>query len=325
MTAMIRDDKLLLELQVCGRTWEAEGVVCLNLVAPHGDELPAFEAGAHVDLHLPSGLVRQYSLCNDPIERGRYRIAVLLDPQTRGGSVEAHQSLLPGTTVTVGRPRNLFAIADPNAPAVMIGGGIGITPLLAMAYQQCRRGSDFVLHYCARTRARAAFRDELAKASFAAKVRTYYDEDLPARQFAFADAIGRWDTRQHLYLCGPTGFLAALVEHAHIAGWPESHIHLERFSAVAPVDGESFQVETARSGITVSVPRDKTIADVLLEAGIEIDVSCEQGFCGTCVTGVLAGIPDHRDDFLTHDEKLENNRITICCSRSKTPKLVLDL
>lgn len=313
---------LELELQIHDRRTAADGIVELDLREPSGASLPPFEAGSHIDVLAGEGLVRQYSLCNDPAETHRYLLGVLLDPQSRGGSTAVHQ-WQRGARVQVGLPRNNFRLHD--GPAVLVAGGIGITPMKAMSHALLRRGADFRLHYFSRSRSKAAFLEELQTAMGESRVIGHFDDEgaalpLPSSQL-------RPPAGGHLYICGPTGFIGRVRQDALTIGVPAESIHTEHFSAPATIaDGaQEFTVEATRSGIRVTVKKDETIAQALQNAGVQVLTSCEQGLCGACLTPVLAGIPDHRDDFQTEDEKASNERMTICCSRSLSPILSLDL
>ncbi|WAG76892.1 PDR/VanB family oxidoreductase [Metapseudomonas furukawaii] len=314
----------MLDLMIRSLRLEAPGILGLELEAADGAPLPAFEAGAHLDLHLPGGLVRQYSLCNAPGETHRYRLAVLLDPASRGGSRAVHEQLRVGQRLTTSAPRNLFALASEGARSLLFAGGIGITPILAMAQALASRDEDFELHYCMRSRKLAAFVDWLEASPFADRVRLHAD-DGPAP--LDAPALLRDAGNAHLYVCGPNGFMEHVLGCARTAGWDESRLHREYFVAPAQPAGEdrAFEVRLARSGLTLQVPAGRSVAQVLDEAGVCVPLSCEQGICGTCLTGVLDGEPEHRDSFLTDAERARNDQFTPCCSRARSACLVLDL
>lgn len=318
----------LLCLRIARRVNAADGIVALELVADDGADLPSFTAGAHIDLHLGPGLIRQYSLCGDPADRSRYRLGILHDPASRGGSTAVHNGLLAGTSVTISRPRNSFPLDETAPRSVLIAGGIGVTPLLAMAYRLHAIGGDFLLRYCTRSRTKTAFLAELTEAPFAPSVAFAHDDGPAEARFDPArDLPAELLRGAHLYVCGPTGFMEWVLSGARALGWPEDRLHLEYFAApvLATEPGDAFRVRAALTGIEVEVPADRSIADVLLKAGIRISVSCEQGICGACLTPVLEGRPDHRDVFQTDAEKASNAQITVCCSRSLDPLLVLDL
>ncbi len=316
-------DRLL--VRVARKAAAADGIVLLELVAPDGSALPHFEAGAHVDVHFPGGLTRQYSLLNAPGQGHHYRLGILLDPATRGGSQAAHR-LRPGDMVEIGRPRNSFKLIAEAPFSLLMAGGIGITPLLSMAEDLRASSRAFALHYFVRTRAKAAFLDRLAAANLAPHVEVHCDDE-PNRGGSGIEAVLRGAAMgTQLYICGPAGFIAAVADTATRLGWAEDRIHIERFGGEpAPMGGGAFRVDLARTGGSVVVPLDKSIAATLLDHGINVELSCEQGICGTCVTRVLSGIPDHRDQYFTDAERAAGDQMTICCSRALTDSLVLDL
>ena len=313
------------DLVVHRRHAAADGVVALDLVDPQGDELPAWEPGAHVDLLLDEGLVRQYSLCGDPRDAKTWRVGVLLDPASRGGSRHVHERLVEGGGVRVRGPRNHFALVD-SPRYLFIAGGIGITPIIAMIESAQQAGSDWTLIYLGRSRTTMAFADALAD-SYGDRV-TLWPNDQKG-QFDLASALNEPSDQTLVYCCGPEPLLAAMEQHC--AHWPEGSLHIERFAAKAPsaesTEGalDSFQVVCQRSGVTVEVSEDVPILDALEDADIPIMSSCLEGICGTCVATVLEGTPDHRDSMLTEAERASGNKIITCVSRSRSEKLVLDL
>lgn len=316
----------MIDVIVVSRTTEAQDICSYELASVDGSPLPAFSAGAHIDVHLAAGLVRQYSLCNHPDERHRYLIAALKDPASRGGSQHLHEHIHVGAQLRISEPRNLFPLAHDAKRSLLFAGGIGITPILCMAERLAHAGADFELHYCARSSERAAFIQRLSDAPFAARVFLHFDEQ-PNTALNAAQVLAAPDANVHLYVCGPGGFMAHVLDSARAQGWQEDCLHREYFAA-APVDNSldgSFSIKLGSSGQVFSVPADKTVVQVLESHGIEIAVSCEQGICGTCLTRVLEGVPEHRDLFLTEQEQALNDQFTPCCSRAKTPLLVLDL
>jgi vanillate O-demethylase ferredoxin subunit len=312
-----------LDVRIARREDTATDTVALELVALDGGELPPFEAGAHVDVVVAPGLMRQYSLCNDPRERHRYRLGVLRDPASRGGSESVHRHFAEGQVIRIGRPRCNFPLAADDRPAVLVAGGIGITPLLSMAHALHTRGTPFVLHHCARSADRAAFAHELAASAFAPSVRSHHDDGPPAQRFALDEALA--DTRGHLYVCGPEGFIEFVTQGAAARGWPAERVHVEHFKAGVSQTGTAFTVVAARSGVSVQVPEGRSVAQALIEAGVDIPLSCEQGICGTCLVPVLEGTPEHRDEYQTDEEKAANTHMTPCCSRARSARLVLDV
>lgn len=320
-------DAALLRVRVASRQVEAQDICSLELVPVEGCELPSFTAGAHVDVHLPGGLVRQYSLCNRPGETHRYQIGVLRDAASRGGSQAVHDALHEGTELHISTPRNLFALSD-NAPHhLLLAGGIGITPLLAMAEYLSTQGASFELHHCTRSRDRTPFVPRITAASYASQAHHHFDDGDAAQKLDIAATLAKAPIGTHLYVCGPQGFMDAVLNAGRAAGWPEERLHREYFAA-APVDHSSdgsFEMEIASTGRVIPVRADQTALAALLEAGLDIPMSCEQGVCGTCLTGVKAGKPDHRDQYLTEEEREACDQFLPCCSRASSPRLVLDL
>jgi len=286
-----------------------------------GEDLPAYEAGAHVDVRIKSGLIRQYSLTGDPADGSKYRLGILRDPASRGGSETVHETFKEGDTIQIGRPRNNFPL-HPAGHTVLFAGGIGVTPMLGMAYALEAKGASWEMHYCGRSADRLAFRDEMAR--FGAKVQFHVD-DGPKEQALDIDAVLRSTADRQLYVCGPNGFMDFVVAAADRNGWDTAQVHLERFGAEVDTDGAPFTVVAKRSGKTFDVAPGETIADKLAHAGVAVSLSCQSGVCGTCLTPVLEGTPDHRDLVQTDAEKASNARMTVCCSRSKTKTLILDI
>jgi len=317
----------MFEVNVSRKAIEAEGVCSFELSPLNGGSLPPFEAGAHIDVHVPGGFIRQYSLCNDPRERNRYLISVLREPSSRGGSQAMHSAVEQGHTLTISAPRNLFQLDHSAKRHLLFAGGIGITPILAMAYELSHRSLAFELHYCFRSSDRAAFVNALAHAPFADCITFHDDSGVQQQKLNAAAILDTVDQGCHLYVCGPTGFMNHILETGEAAGWPQARMHREFFAGQIGDQGSNrpFEVVLARSGRTFEIPADRSVFEVLDDAGIELQTSCEQGVCGTCVTRVLEGIPDHNDQFLTADEHARNDCFTPCCSRAKSPRLVLDL
>jgi|SRR6266446_6953381 len=320
-----RADSDLLEVKVARRLDEAQDIVSLEFVPASGSSLLAFEAGSHVDVHVAPGVVRQYSICNDPRESHRYVFGILREPQSRGGSATIHAQFAEGRVLRISRPRNNFRLIESARHSILAGGGIGITPILSMAWRLHALGSSFELHYCTRTLARTAFKDLLKSAPFADRISLHLDDGPREQQFDIDACLAKPDADTHLYACGPGGFMEHVTSGATRLGWAADHVHTEYFSADVDVTGDVFTVRAARSGLTLAIPANQSIADVLLANNIELPLSCEQGVCGTCVTPVLEGVPDHRDFYFTDEERAANDQMTPCCSRAKTPLLVLDI
>ncbi|SDH53683.1 vanillate O-demethylase ferredoxin subunit [Pseudomonas benzenivorans] len=317
----------MIEVSVVARHSQAQDICSFELARADGAPLPAFEAGAHIDVHLPDGLIRQYSLCNPPWEQQRYLIGVLKDPASRGGSRAMHEQMQVGQKLAISEPRNLFPLAEDAQRSLLFAGGIGITPILCMAERLHQLGADFQLHYCARSSERAAFVERLQASPFAERVQLHFDDGPAAQRLDAAALLAKPAADTHLYVCGPGGFMAHVLSTAKAQGWADERAHREYFAA-APVSHEhdgSFAVQLVSSGQILQIPADKSVAAVLEASGIVIPLSCEQGICGTCLTRVLAGEPEHRDLFLTEAEQAQNDQFTPCCSRAKSPLLVLDL
>ncbi|MDS0134407.1 MULTISPECIES: PDR/VanB family oxidoreductase [unclassified Amycolatopsis] len=302
---------MTLELVVDRKEDVADGVVALTLRFPGGEPLPLWEPGAHIDLVLP-GFVRQYSLCGDPADRSAYRVAVLHERDGRGGSAYVHDKLSAGDRVSVSGPRNHFALVE-AARYLFIAGGIGITPILPMLD---RAGDDWQLVYGGRTRSSMAFTAELAAHGDRVSFRPQDEHGLLDLSSLLTDV--RPGTA--VYCCGPEPLLAA------VEALNPADLHVERFTPVSDEGPRTaFEVELAGSGVVLPVPADRSILEVVEEAGVTVLSSCREGTCGTCETGVLGGEPDHRDSVLTADERLENEVMMLCVSRACSPRLVLDL
>lgn len=316
-----------LRVRVARKTAEADGICSFELVDAAGAALPAFTAGAHLDVQVPGGPTRQYSLCNNPAETHRYLIAVLREPTSRGGSAGMHERVREGDLLDISPPRNHFPLADGAASHLLLAGGIGVTPILAMAERLHAQGADFGMHYCSRTQARTAFAGRLARAPFAARVHLHLDDGDAVQRLDLAALLQVPVPGRHLYVCGPQGFMDAVLGTARKQAWPEPQLHYEFFSA-APVDAtgdRDFEVQLASSGRVIPIPAGRSVVQVLADAGVFVATSCEQGVCGTCLTRVTEGVPDHRDQYLTPEEQAACDQFLPCCSRAKSERLVLDL
>lgn len=312
--------------RVVRKTPEALDIVSLELEAADGKALPAFSAGSHIDVHAGPGIARQYSLCNDPSERHRYVIGVLRDPNSRGGSAALHESVAVGDLIPISEPRNHFPL-EPAQRSILFAGGIGVTPILCMAERLSQIDARFELHYSARSQNRAAFVERIAASPFASRVHYHFDDGAAEQQLDVAGALGRPQPDTHIYVCGPSGYIELIRNMAETQGWDSSAVHSEYFSAL-PIDTSkdgSFQVRLASTGETFSVPAGIPVTHILADHGVHIPTSCEEGVCGTCVTRILDGIPEHRDYYFTARERARNDQFTPCCSRSLTATLVLDL
>jgi vanillate O-demethylase ferredoxin subunit len=317
-----------LNVKVVARREEAEGICSFELADPAGGHLPPFSAGGHIDVEAGDGHIRQYSLCNHPGEQHRYLIAVLNDPNSRGGSRCIHERLRMGDSLRISEPKNHFPLAAAADRSLLLAGGIGVTPILCMAERLAQIGARFEFHYCARSIARMAFAERIRNSAFADRVHLHLDDGAPEQKMDIARVLGQPQKNVHLYVCGPTGFMDWVLKGAQDYGWPDEQVHREYFAAAAQPAGLTqgeFDVQIASSGTTFRVGAKQSIIARLREAGIEVPTSCEEGVCGTCVTRVLEGTPDHRDVFLSKKERARNDQMTPCCSRSLSPKLVLDL
>ncbi|WP_245656191.1 PDR/VanB family oxidoreductase [Microtetraspora fusca] len=309
------------DLVVVARRDRAEGVVGVEFALPSGGALPAWTPGAHIDVVIPGGPTRQYSLCGDPADSARWRIAVLREADGRGGSRWIADELAEGATLRVRGPRNNFALR-PSGRYLFVAGGIGITPLLPMIKEADTAGADWVLHYGGRARASMAFLDELSR--YGDRVRIHPQDEVGPLDLDALLGAPAADTL--VYCCGPAGLIEAVE--LRCRAWPAGALHVERFAA-APVENgaadTAFDVVCARSGLTVAVPADTSILDAVERAGVDVLSSCTEGICGTCETAVLEGEPDHRDSLLTDEEKAVGDTMMICVSRCRGARLVLDL
>ncbi|MGX9690985.1 PDR/VanB family oxidoreductase [Achromobacter anxifer] len=315
-----------MQVQVQSIRHTARDIVAVELVSPEGADMPAFDAGAHIDVQLPGGLARQYSICNSPQDRSRYVIGVLKAPESRGGSLAIH-ALRQGDIIQIGTPRNQFALVPHARDSILIAGGIGITPILSMAEALSAENASFTLHYCVRDRSQIAFPERLASSWLETKVFIHVDNEPAKSKLDLKKLLSHAANDVHLYVCGPGGFIEWVLDSARSLGWREECLHREFFSPAEPQQENSppFQLVLARSGLHVSVGSGQTTLAALRSAGIDIPTACEQGICGTCLTRVVEGVPDHRDIYLSDEEKASNDQFLPCCSRAKTEFLVIDL
>jgi tetrachlorobenzoquinone reductase len=315
-----------LEVFVKSMSLEATGVLSIEL-RPVKSELPSFSTGGHIDLYLPSGEVRSYSLINPQHETHRYLIAVNRDRSSRGGSLFIHDRLRPGDRLRIALPRNNFPLHESSAHSVLIAGGIGITPIWAMIQRLVQLGNSWELHYACRNRDCAAFLPSISAAasSAGARVSVSFDEESGGALLDLGRIVSAAPARSHFYCCGPAGMLRAYQEVT--AGLEPDTVHAEYFTPpVAPArTTDSFTVVLARSGRSLTVEAGSSILETLLQNGVKANYSCTQGVCGTCATVVIEGEPEHRDWVLSDQEKARGKSMMICCSGSKTDRLVLDL
>ncbi|WP_198079236.1 PDR/VanB family oxidoreductase [Acinetobacter calcoaceticus] len=314
----------LYDVVVKNRHVEGGNIAVMEFESATSATLPKVEAGAHIDVHLPNGMVRQYSLCQNPNDEGKFRLGILRDPESRGGSVSAFDEIKDGMQIQVSEPKNLFPLLKAKH-SVLIGGGIGITPLITMAYQLASEGTSFELHYCGASPENCAFVDEIKNGELAKYTTFHFKSEGASHRAFFESAIKDIDLESHIYTCGPVGFMDWVINLATTHDFPEQQIHKEYFQVETDTSGDSFEVVAERSGKIIMVEAGETILQALAKEGIDIEMSCEQGVCGTCMCDVIEGEPDHRDVYFTDEEKASNEQILVCCSRSKTPRLVLDI
>ncbi|WP_109441858.1 PDR/VanB family oxidoreductase [Acinetobacter haemolyticus] len=296
-----------------------------ELVSADGTTLPIFEAGAHIDVHLKNGLTRQYSISNSCSERHRYVIGVLHDANSRGGSRCIHTEYNEGDLLQIGEPRNLFKIHPETKQAILFAGGIGITPILSMAYRLKSAQIPFELHYFVRSHDMIAFYGNLNE-HFGSNIH-FHIQDQPGTGCDMSQVLQQNAPDKHLYVCGPTGFMEFVTNSAVQAGWQTEQLHKEHFVAqlADTSNNEAFTIEVKGTDRRIEVLAHQTATQALIEHGFDVPISCEQGICGTCITRVVEGIPDHRDVFMTDEEHALNNQFTPCCSRAKSKKLVIEL
>jgi ferredoxin-NADP reductase len=311
----------LIEVRLDAIRYAARDTNIYEFVAPDGGTLPAAEPGAHIDLHLPNGLVRQYSLTAPDPAPLRYVLCVKRDAASRGGSSYMFDGLRVGHHIGISAPRNNFALVENADRVVLFGGGIGITPLFAMVQRLRGLGRSFELHYSCRSRAYTAFFDALKSLE---QVHFHFDDEAGGRFIDLSALVGAAPPTAHLYCCGPAPMLDAFE--CATKSWPAGQVHVEYFAAKATPSLEGgFVVQLARSAKEFYIPPGKSILEVLLEAGYKLPFSCQEGVCGSCETKVLSGTPDHRDSILTETERAANSIMMICCSGSKSPQLTLDI
>lgn len=306
------------------RRWQSALDVTGLELAPLGGHLPTFQPGAHIDLHLPNGLVRQYSITNGPGELTSYVIGVKREVESRGGSAAITESLREGDVLAVSEPRNNFPLRRDAVRTTFIAGGIGLTPLLSMARALRRQGLAFDFHAFARSEGHLPFRQELS--ALGEGVSWYYGLGPTETARELRRILGPYSFARHVYICGPGPMLELARGLATALGWPDEAVHYEYFKNTHEIDtSSSFTVELARSALSLGVPAGKSILAVLRENGVDAPSSCEQGACGTCLTRVLEGEVDHQDVYLNATEKAAGNVMMTCVSRAKSARLVLDI
>lgn len=300
----------------------ADGIHLLEFRDPGGRSLPEFSAGAHIGVRVPNGLLRKYSLCNDPAERDRYQVAVKRESNGRGGSCSLIDDTKAGDELAVIAPVNDFGLPPRAQDFLFIAGGIGVTPFMAMIREIMAQGKRFRLFYCSRSPETTAFRDELGAPEFKDSVIIHYDQGDVSRSLDLRPILAERKNREHLYCCGPRPLMEAV--RAMTDHWSPTAVHFEAFSEAEThkAGDKPFKVKLARSGAVIEVPTDKTILEVLREHGLDVPSSCETGTCGTCRTKMLAGEADHRDLVLAEHERKDT--IMICVSRARTDEISID-
>ncbi|AHK34410.1 vanillate O-demethylase oxidoreductase [Rhodococcus opacus PD630] len=315
----------MITVTVTDITTETASVKRFSLRRSNGAPFASYAAGAHVDVTGPGGITRQYSLCGPPHRTDSYQIAVKREDCSRGGSAALHDQVAVGDELTISEPRNLFALAPEADTHVLVAAGIGITPLLSMAYQLSTDGVPYRLHYFASRREQAAFVRVLEDEGFASSVEFHFGIDRSEQPDVLESILAGAEPGAHVYSCGPKEFMQRVVEVA-TRSLPDDQVHIEHFQPLEPTthDGGEFEVELD-TGEVFAIPSGRSIVEVLGDAGIDVDTSCREGICGTCVLTVLDGVPDHRDNCLTRKEKESGDQIATCVSRAKTARLVLEL
>jgi tetrachlorobenzoquinone reductase len=311
----------LIEVRVTAIRYAARDTHLYEFTRVDGQPLPPYEPGAHIDLHLPTGLTRQYSLIEAEPDPASYSVGIKRDPASRGGSRYIHDELRVGKTLKISAPRNNFPLVENAKHVVLFAGGIGITPIWCMVQRLAKLGRPWTLHYACRSRADMAF---LKALEAMASSKFHFDEESGGKFLDVAAIVAGAPKDAHLYCCGPTPMLKAFE--SATANWPREQIHIEYFTPkqeAAKTGG--FTVELARSGKEFIIPEGKSILQVLLDAGVDVDYSCELGICGACEQRVISGEPEHRDAILTEEEQASNTKVMICCAGCKSERLVLDL
>lgn len=313
-------------VRIARKACEATGICTFELMHPKGARLPPFSAGSHISVHIRPGLIRQYSLCSDPQEAHRYLIGVLRVEASRGGSTAMHE-LTEGAVIRISGPRNHFPLVRDARRTLLLAGGIGVTPILSMAEEFSRAGADFQMHYCTRSRERTAFLERIRSSAYSHRVTIHCSNGPKEERLNLQAVLAHPDPGTHLYVCGPKGFMEATLLAARQTGWSPTNVHREYFSGrPQPIEENvAFDIKVASTGKLIHVAREQSALEALRSAGIDVQSSCDEGVCGTCLTRVLAGKVDHRDLFLTAKERAGGDRFLPCCSRCAGGTLVLDL
>ena len=318
-----------LNVRVQAVVYQTVDIKSYVLVDPQGAALPEFSAGAHIDVHLQNGLIRQYSLCGSSLDRYVYKIGVLKEKSGAGGSEFMHECVQVGQLLEISEPKHMFRLNAQADRHLLVAGGIGVTPILSMLHILEREQSDYIFHYCTRAAESTAFRSDIDALVRHGKVYMHFDGGNPAHGLNLRETLKQHTVGTHLYCCGPKGMMEAVKSASN--HWPDGTVHFEYFSqeSLSTVGDDQiasrkdFQIQIASTGEMMTVPASKSIVDVLRENGVFVDTSCEEGYCGTCLTRYLAGEPEHRDEVL--DDEDHEDYVLICCARSYSEVLVLDL
>lgn len=305
---------------------ETSDICVIEIERNDGQCFMPYRGGAHIDVRTPAGLIRQYSLCGEDHSGRSMKIAVKKDPNSRGGSRSVHEDLRLGSVIEVSEPRSHFKIASDGSHHILIAAGIGITPLLSMAYECLRTDKTFELHYFSRTVEGTAFRERLMQEDFAERVNFYHEGDKDKIGELIERAVST-DNAAHVYTCGPSEFMEKVISIASMTR-PSNHIHKEAFGAQTPATADAnhpFTLRLVQSDLTVEVGPSESIVEALAKCGIEIPTSCGEGVCGTCLIPVSCGQIDHRDNLLTDEEKAQGDTMCACVSRAKEREITLDL
>lgn len=302
---------------------EAINIVSIELEPVKGEHFESFTAGSHIDLHLPNGLVRSYSLMNSPDQKDVYKLGILLDPNSQGGSAYIHHELSVGQTLTISKPRNNFPLDEGQHHSVLVAGGIGITPIYCMLIRLLALGHSVELIYCARSRIEAAYIPELEALNV--KITWHFDEEdngMPN----LASYLAGLNKTAHFYCCGPSSMLESFEAACQKLGYVNHHVeYFQAKQSITPAAQHEYVVELAKSGLTLDVPADTSLLAVIENAGVLVNTACREGICGACTTKVLEGIPDHQDSVLSPKQQAKNDVMMVCVSGCKSKKLVLDL
>jgi len=314
-----------LNLKISSIELVAEDVLTIELEPIDDNLLPNYKPGSHIDIHISSNLIRKYSICTKDLSQEKYRLAILREQNSKGGSAKIFKDFKLNQIIKTSMPICNFNLESSDKKSYLFAGGIGITPILSMAYALDYKGANFELYYFCRSKGKAAFYKEIVDSKFSNNTYVYFDSDTKGIRFQKEKLLQGLAVDTHIYICGPTGFMDFIKTQAIDCGYSSSQIHTEYFKSNVEKNGASFKVYAKKSGLSIDVLENQTIAQALHSIGIKVELSCEHGVCGTCLTPVLEGIPEHRDLYQTEEEKEKNLFITPCCSRARTNSLVLNI